>query len=248
MLVPDAATGRLPGRQPGGDDRAGATMNDTITIRGYVATEVRSTTTESGLPVAGFRICTTERRFDRMLGTWRDGQTNWYTVNLFRQLAVNVGVSVQKGDRVLVTGRLKVRPWTRDDGRSGTAVEVDAESVGHDLQWGTARYRRNPAGRSAEDVGSVAGGLSGGAGLGGGGMTGGAVNGGAATGGEAADAAGGFGTFTDAAGPADDGDTPGLPGTGWSVSPLEDMPGEDGGSAEDMPADPEPADAQAAPY
>lgn len=195
-------------------------MNDTITIRGYVATEVRSTTTESGLPVAGFRICTTERRYDRMLGTWRDGQTNWYTVNLFRQLAVNVGVSVQKGDRVLVTGRLKVRPWTRDDGRSGTAVEVDADSVGHDLQWGTARYRRNPAGRSAEDIGSEVG---------------------------------------SAAGPADGGDMPGLHGSGWGGSPVEDIPGGDlpGGDEEtgadtarpeDMSADAEPADAQAAPY
>lgn len=118
-------------------------MSDTITVRGFVATDVRSTTAESGLAIAGFRICTNERRYDREAGTWFDGQTNWYAVSCFRQLATNTGVSIHKGDRVIVTGRLKVRQWVADDGRSGTSVDIDAESVGHDLMWGTANYRRN---------------------------------------------------------------------------------------------------------
>lgn len=117
-------------------------MSDTITLRGYVATEVRSTTADSGLAIASFRMCTTERRYDREAGSWVDGQTNWYSVSLFRQLATNAAFSVHKGDRVIVTGRLKVRQWALDDGRSGTSVDVDAESVGHDLMWGTASYRR----------------------------------------------------------------------------------------------------------
>ena len=118
-------------------------MSDTITVRGYVATDVRSTTAESGLAIAGFRICTNERRYDREAGTWFDGQTNWYAVSCFRQLATNAGVSIHKGDRVIVTGRLKVRQWVSDEGRSGTSVDIDADSVGHDLMWGTANYRRN---------------------------------------------------------------------------------------------------------
>ncbi|WP_342024379.1 single-stranded DNA-binding protein [Arthrobacter citreus] len=118
-------------------------MSDTITLRGYVATEVRSTTADSGLAIANFRMCTTERRYDREAGSWVDGQTNWYSVSLFRQLATNAAFSVHKGDRVIVTGRLKVRQWALDDGRSGTSVDVDAESIGHDLMWGTASYRRN---------------------------------------------------------------------------------------------------------
>ena len=118
-------------------------MSDTITIRGYVATDVRSTTADSGLAVAGFRMCSTERRYDRDTGTWVDGQTNWYSVSLFRQLAANSALSIHKGDRVIVTGRLKIRQWATDDGRSGTSVDIDAESVGHDLMWGTANYRRN---------------------------------------------------------------------------------------------------------
>lgn len=127
-------------------------MSDTITVRGYVATEVRSTTADSGLAIASFRMCSTERRYDREVGSWVDGQTNWYSVSLFRQLATNAAFSIHKGDRVIVTGRLKVRQWALDDGRSGTAVDIDAESVGHDLMWGTANYRRNVQDRASTGI------------------------------------------------------------------------------------------------
>ncbi len=120
-------------------------MSETITVRGYVATEVRLALTPSGLPIAGFRMCTTERRYDREAGAWVDGHTNWYSVSMFRQLATNAAASLKKGDRVVVFGRLKVRPWSKEDGRAGTSVEIDAESVGHDLMWGTAAYRRSSA-------------------------------------------------------------------------------------------------------
>ena len=120
-------------------------MNDTITLRGFVATDVRTTTADSGLAIAGFRMCTTERRLDRETGLWVDGNTNWYSVSMFRQLATNAGVSIHKGDRVIVTGRLRVRQWATDSGRSGTSVDIDADAVGHDLMWGTANFRRSIA-------------------------------------------------------------------------------------------------------
>lgn len=123
-------------------------MTDIITVRGYVATEVRLTLAQSGLPISGFRMCSTERRFDRETNTWMDGHTNWYSVSMFRQLATNAGVSIKKGDRVIVTGRLKVRPWINAEGRTGTAVEIDADAVGHDLMWGTANFKRTAADRS----------------------------------------------------------------------------------------------------
>ncbi|MCC3282558.1 MULTISPECIES: single-stranded DNA-binding protein [Arthrobacter] len=125
-------------------------MTDSITLRGFVATEVRTTTADSGLAIAGFRMCTTERRIDRETGLWVDGHTNWYSVSMFRQLATNAGVSVHKGDRVIVTGRLRVRQWATDGGRSGTSVDIDADAVGHDLMWGTANFRRNISDKSSQ--------------------------------------------------------------------------------------------------
>ena len=70
-----------------------------------------------------------------------DTDTNWYTVTAFRDLAINAAQSLNKGDRIVTVGRLKVRDWSNDD-RSGTSIEVEANSLGHDLHWGVSQYSR----------------------------------------------------------------------------------------------------------
>jgi single-strand DNA-binding protein len=116
-------------------------MSDNITVRGFVATEIRSSTTPGGVATASFRLGATDRRYDRATSTWVDGNTNWFTVQGYRQLAGNLGCSVKKGQRVIVVGRLKMRSWEKD-GRIYHAAEIDAESVGHDLMWGSANFTR----------------------------------------------------------------------------------------------------------
>jgi len=86
-------------------------MTDTITVTGVVGSEPRLHVTTQGLAIASFRLASTRRYFDRAKGTWEDGETNWYTVSGFRQLASNAIASVHKGDRVVVHGRLRVRSW-----------------------------------------------------------------------------------------------------------------------------------------
>lgn len=117
-------------------------MTDVVTVRGFVASEVKMTLTASGLPVANFRLGSTERRFDRAQNQWIDAATNWYSVSMFRSLAQNASASVSKGERVIVTGKLKLRQWSKEDGRRGIAPEIDADAVGHDLGWSTAKFRR----------------------------------------------------------------------------------------------------------
>jgi single-strand DNA-binding protein len=116
-------------------------MSDNITVRGFVATEIKSSTTPGGVPTASFRMGSTERRYDRTASRWIDGNTNWFTVQGYRQLAGNMGCSIKKGQRIIVVGRLKMRSWEKD-GRVYHAVEIDAESVGHDLMWGSANFIR----------------------------------------------------------------------------------------------------------
>jgi single-strand DNA-binding protein len=124
-------------------------MSDTITLTGLVATTPKHLVTGDGLSITNFRLASTQRRFDRKEQKWVDGDTNWYTVTTFRQLANNVVTSVQKGQRIVVTGRLRLRDWATDDKR-GTNVEVDAEALGHDLTWGTASFTRSAAATVAE--------------------------------------------------------------------------------------------------
>jgi len=116
-------------------------MSDTVTLAGLVATTPRHLVTTEGLSITSFRLASNQRRFDRSKEKWIDGDTNWYTVTAFRQLAMNAAGSIAKGDRVLIAGRLKIREWESGE-RSGTSVEIEADSLGHDLFWGTAAFTR----------------------------------------------------------------------------------------------------------
>ena len=116
-------------------------MSEIVTVSGLVATTPRHLVTQDGLPITSFRMAASHRRFDRTANKWVDGETNWFTVTAFRQLAINSAGSISKGERVLVTGKLRVRDWDNGE-RAGTSVEVEAEALGHDLTWGTAVFTR----------------------------------------------------------------------------------------------------------
>lgn len=120
-------------------------MSDNISVTGNIATEPDYKRTPSGLAITNFRLVTSERRFDRATGAWVDGARNFYSIATFRSLAEHAFTSLKKGDRVVVSGRLRVRDW--DAGaKHGTSVEIDADSVGHDLLWGTTTFHKSPRG------------------------------------------------------------------------------------------------------
>jgi len=128
-------------------------MSDTITLTGIVGTEPRAVTTSEGLAITSFRLASTQRRFDKSQERWIDGETNWYTITSFRQLATNSAVSVKKGERILVTGRLRIREWEKS-GKSGTNIDIEADAIGHELSWGTAAFSRG-AGSTPVDTAPV---------------------------------------------------------------------------------------------
>ncbi|HRN28670.1 MAG TPA: single-stranded DNA-binding protein [Terrimesophilobacter sp.] len=117
-------------------------MNDIITLRGTVGTDPRQIKTATGLDITSFRLASTQRRYDRQKQEWVDGDTNWYGISTYRQLARNTGMSIKKGEPVIVTGRIKVQRWESGE-KKGLTIDVDADSVGHDLLWGTASYTRS---------------------------------------------------------------------------------------------------------
>jgi single-strand DNA-binding protein len=127
------------------------TVSDIITLTGIVGTEPRAVTTAEGLAITSFRLASTQRRFDKAQEKWIDGETNWYSIATFRQLATNAAVSVKKGERILVTGRLRIREW-ENAGKTGTNIEIEAESLGHDLLWGTAAFSRGGGSTPSEST------------------------------------------------------------------------------------------------
>lgn len=115
-------------------------MTETITVVGNI-TEPELKTTDTGLQILSFRLASTERRFEKDEEKWVEGATNWYSVSAFRQLADNAGRSLRKGDRVVVTGRLRLRDW-ETAAKKGVTAQIDADALGHDLRWGTTTFHR----------------------------------------------------------------------------------------------------------
>lgn len=112
-----------------------------VTLVGNVATQPELKQTSAGVPVARFRVATTERRFDRAGDRWTDGHTSFFTVWAWRSLGENVAGSVGIGEPVIVQGRLRVHD-REDKGQNYLTANVDAVTVGHDLNRGTSAFRR----------------------------------------------------------------------------------------------------------
>jgi single-strand DNA-binding protein len=128
-------------------------MSSTITVRGFVATQPKFVII-NGLSICNFRIGSSERRYNRAAGSWENGPTSWYSVSCFRELATNAFASVNKGDPVIVTGRLKVSEWSAGD-KSGLDVEIEADGIGQDFRWGKslgfAKNNGKPSGARNDD-------------------------------------------------------------------------------------------------
>lgn len=118
-------------------------MNDTVvTLVGYVATQIDFKESPSGSS-ARFRFAVTPRYFDRRKEAWADGVTSFYTVWAHRALAVNLAGSVSVGEPLVVHGRLRVREDPPDaEGNRWFSANIDAIAIGHDLNRGTAAFRR----------------------------------------------------------------------------------------------------------
>jgi single-strand DNA-binding protein len=66
-------------------------------------------------------------------GEWRDGDTSILRVNVWRGQAEHLADSLAKGDRVMVTGRLRQRSWETPEGEKRSVAEIEADEVGASL-------------------------------------------------------------------------------------------------------------------
>jgi single-strand DNA-binding protein len=75
-------------------------VNETaITIAGNLVDDPELRFTPSGQPVAKFRIASTPRFLDKSANEWKDGDSLFLTVNVWRQMAENVAESLTRGMR-----------------------------------------------------------------------------------------------------------------------------------------------------
>jgi single-strand DNA-binding protein len=113
-----------------------------VTLTGYVALEPKLWfTKQAHTPVVSLRVGMTPRRMDASTGEWKDGPSSFFTVNCWRKLALNASASLHKGDPVIIRGQLRMRSWN-DNGKMRSTVEIEAESVGHDVAYGFSHFMK----------------------------------------------------------------------------------------------------------
>jgi single-strand DNA-binding protein len=137
-----------------------------ITVVGNLVADPELRFTPSGQPVATFRVASTPRIRDNATGEWKDGDSLFLSCNVWRQAAENVAESLQRGMRVIVTGRLRQRNYETKEGEKRTVYEVEVDDVGPSLRNASAKVNR-------ASRGSGEGGFGGGGGGGGGNRSGG---------------------------------------------------------------------------
>jgi single-strand DNA-binding protein len=142
-----------------------------ITVVGNLVADPELRFTASGQPVATFRIASTPRFMDKATNEWKDGDSLFLSCNVWRQAAENVAESLQRGMRVIVTGRLKQRNYETKEGEKRTVYEVEVDDVGPSLRNASAkvaRAQRTGGAGGGGYSGGPSGGQSGGGGQGGG--------------------------------------------------------------------------------
>jgi single-strand DNA-binding protein len=114
---------------------------NTVTMVGNLTDDPELRYTPQGAAVANFRIAV-NHRFKDAAGNWQDGETSYFRINCWRQLAENIAESLTRGSRVIVTGRLKMRQWESQEGEKRSVVEIEADEIGPSLRFATAKVEK----------------------------------------------------------------------------------------------------------
>lgn len=121
---------------------------NSVTLIGNLVEDPELRFTPSGVAMAKVRFAV-NRRYQRG-GEWEE-ETSFFGGTLWRDQAENAAESLQKGARVIVTGRLEQRTWETQDGDKRSVVEIAIDEIGPSLRWATASVTRSP--RSGDSFG-----------------------------------------------------------------------------------------------
>jgi single-strand DNA-binding protein len=114
---------------------------NTITLVGNMTRDPEIRYTREGQATANFALAVNRRWQNRQTQAWEE-QTSFFEVVCWRELAENVALSLTKGSRVVVTGRLDQRTWETDNGQRRSRVELVADDIGVSLRFATAEVSR----------------------------------------------------------------------------------------------------------
>jgi single-strand DNA-binding protein len=114
----------------------------TITVIGNLTDDPELRFTPSGAAVAKFRVASTPRFLDKTSGEWKDGDPLFLSCTVWRQVAENVAESLQRGARVIISGRLRQRSYETKEGEKRTVIDLDVDEIGPSLRYATAKVQK----------------------------------------------------------------------------------------------------------
>lgn len=111
-------------------------MSNNVTLIGNLVEDPELRFTPSGVPMAKIRMAVNRRWRDNN-GDWQE-DTSFFGGTLWRDQAETAAESLEKGMRVIVTGRLEQRSWETQEGDKRSIVEIAIDEIGPSLRWATA--------------------------------------------------------------------------------------------------------------
>ena len=139
-----------------------AAGDTTITVIGNLTDDPELRFTPSGAAVAKFRVASTPRFLDKATNEWKDGESLFLSCTVWRQAAENVAESLQRGTRVIVSGRLKQRSYETREGEKRTVIELEVDEIGPSLRSATAKVQKMQRSGGTGGFGASGGGSAGG--------------------------------------------------------------------------------------
>ena len=106
------------------------------TIVGNLTRDPEIRYTRDGQATTSLSVAVNRRWQDRTTKEWEES-TSFFDVVCWGDLAENVALSLTKGARVVVTGRLEQRSWESDEGEKRSKVEIVADEIGASLRFAT---------------------------------------------------------------------------------------------------------------
>ncbi len=131
--------------------------DNSVTLVGNVTRDPELRFTPSGQAVATFGLAVNRRWQNRQNNEWEE-QTSFFDVKCWAQMAENVGESLHRGARVVVSGRLEQRSWETEQGDKRSKVEVVADEIAPSLRWATVEITKNERREPGQGGGSGGGG------------------------------------------------------------------------------------------
>lgn len=109
-----------------------------ISFTGNLADDPVVRETRAGVPVARLRVAVNRRVYVKAQERWEERNDGFFTVNAWRELARHAQLSLRRGDRVVVLGRLVTRSWTPKDATEPRwYTEVECEELAVSLRYRT---------------------------------------------------------------------------------------------------------------